>query len=480
MPALVRHALAVVFVLFAPLAHAQQDAAAHASSRPPVTARVDTRVELLTICARLAGFREFNMENSASPYSRAVEARFGPLREHAAVRTLQKLRAEHGVSYDAIPSFAVHLGDVVKLDERIDFALPPERLDARWGGVRARAFLGELRDFAAQSKATEFFLEQSAFYAEVERRLAERLAQSRALPWFDTFFGVKAGSSCTAVAGLLCGGGNFGAGVRYPDGRPEELLPVFGCWTFDAQGVPVFDAQYLPLFVHEICHSYTNPFVDAHEPALEKSGKLIHASCAAAMSRQNYGTWQTMMYESLVRASVVRCRLATESIDAARSQAAEEVARSFRWVPELAALLGDYEKDRAKYATFDAFMPQVVEFFDAYAKSLAERLAKQPKVLACSPQDGATGVDPALKTITITFDRPMRDKSWSVVGSKQDVPEITGTPSYDRSRKELTLPVKLTPGRTYHIGLNGPTQAGFKSEDGEVLEPLVYTFTTRN
>jgi hypothetical protein len=469
---MLRTFVCALVLLTAPLARAQ--------SARPLETRVDPRVELLSTVARLAGFKEFDMENSVSPYSRAVEAHFGPLREHAAVRTLQKLRAEDGVSYDAIASFAVHLDDVRTLAERVDFAQAPERLDARWGGAKSRVFLGQLRDFAAQSKAAEFFDEQRPFYAEVERRLAERLAGSVALPWFETFFGTKAGAKHVAIAGLLCGGGNFGVGVRFEGGTPEELTPVFGCWTFDEQGVPVFGEEYLPLFVHEICHSYTNPFVDRFESELAAAGKTIHASCAARMTAQSYGTWKTMLYESLVRASVVRCRYTTEGEAAARTQAAEETDKGFRWVPELTVLFAEYEKERAKYPAFDAFMPRVVAFFDTYAKELAERLAKAPKVLALSPENGATNVDPALTTIVITFDRAMKDKSWSVVGSKTDVPAITETPRYDDTRKQLTLRVKLEPGRAYRIALNSAKNQGFVSADGVVLEPVVYTFTTRN
>ena len=41
----------------------------------------------------------------------------------------------------------------------------------------------------------------------------------------------------------------------------------------------------------------------------------------------------------------------------------------FLWMRELVTLLGEYEADRTRYATFDLFMPRVVEFFTQQAQS---------------------------------------------------------------------------------------------------------------
>ena len=204
--------------------------AAEDSAGGRIAVHVDPRIELLTAVARLAGFDEFNQSNSASPYATEVEKQFGPFREHAAVARLKELRESSGVSYDAIASLAVHLDGLPGLSERAPFDGPLERLDARWGGAKARDFLVELREFVAASHAVEFFDSHRAFYAEVERRLGERLSQSQAIPWFDSFFGARPEARYTAVPGLLCGGGNYGVGVRFPDGLPEEITPVFGCW----------------------------------------------------------------------------------------------------------------------------------------------------------------------------------------------------------------------------------------------------------
>lgn len=450
----------------------------HLASAGKVDTRVDERIELVSIVARLAGLREYRMQNSDSAYARRVEAHFGPHRDHPAVRRLVSLHAERGVSYDALPSLALHLGPLPDLVERVSFEAAPERLDARWNGAAARPFLVDLRDFARATGAAEFFASERAFYSEVSRRLSERLSESRALPWFDDYFGARPGASCVAIAGLLCGGMNYGVGVRFADGRAEELAPVFGCWEWDEQGFPKFGASYVPLFAHELCHSYTNRLVDAFERELAAPAARIHASCADAMKRQGYSTPKIVMYETLVRACVVRCRLATEGSSAAKEQAQAELEAHFAWVPELADLFAEYEKDRDRFPTLRDFLPRIVERLTAIAERLPED-ARAPQVVALVPANAATDVDPMLTLLRITFDRPMRDQSWSLVGAKSDLPEITGALSYDAARKVLTVPIRLQPDRTYSFSLNGERHKGFVSAEGVALEPLPVRFSTR-
>src|SRR5512140_123512 len=63
-------------------------------------ARVDPRVELMSLLFRLAGNNEYNQPLSKSPYSKEVDDRFGRFRDHKAVKFAQQLRKEHGVSFD--------------------------------------------------------------------------------------------------------------------------------------------------------------------------------------------------------------------------------------------------------------------------------------------------------------------------------------------------------------------------------------------
>lgn len=452
-------------------------ALASSSARAQLSVRVDPRLELVSAVARLADLSEFDMPVSRSPYAERVEQRLSSVREHAAVATLRTLRAQHGVSYDAIPSLAVHLDGLERLTLIAPFEPRPERLDGRWERALTERFLAELRDFAARSEFAAFMESEKDFFAQVEQRLSVTLSRSRALTWFDGFFGAKPGAQYVAIAGLLCGGGNYGVGVRLP-GVAEQVTPVFGCWKFDAQGLPVFDDSYLPLYVHELCHTYTNPFVDRHEPKLRAAAERIYASCGAKMKPQGYGNGRTVLYESLVRACVVRCRSALEGEDAEREQLESEHKRHFVWTADLARLLHEYEAQRDAWPDFEGFMPKVVEFFNAYAATLPEPSAVAPQLVGSTPPNGADSVDPRLTELWFEFDQPMRDKSWSIVGRREDQPEIVGQLSFDAQRRRLRVPVNLEPGREYRFSLNGERFSAFMSEAGVALEPVEFRFTT--
>jgi Domain of unknown function (DUF4932)/IclR helix-turn-helix domain len=98
-------------------------------------------------------------------------------------------------------------------------------------------------------------------------------------------------------------------------------------------------------------------------------GPSAVAMSTAMMRGQGYGTWDAMINESLVRAAVPRYYLAHGDSARATADITSQVKAGFVWMRELVALLGEYEHDRARYATFDLFMPRVVELFTQRARS---------------------------------------------------------------------------------------------------------------
>ncbi|MGQ0553580.1 MAG: DUF4932 domain-containing protein [Planctomycetota bacterium] len=444
-----------------------------------VSVQVDLRVELLTIVFRLAGASEFNRDEARSPYAEAVDKHFGSFREHPAVLAAQRLREQHGVSHDAVPSFALHLTDVETLAERVPFDARPARLVDRWPLEPAREFLSLLRDFARETHFAEFAASQAEIYALASQRLSELVRNRLQIVWLNEYFGDRGDASFRLSVGLLCGPNAFGTGVRFADGQPEEIHPVIGVWQRDSAGRPVFDATVLPIVVHELCHSYANPLVTKHLPALQAAGEVLLPPVAASMRRQAYPTWQIVLNESLVRAVVVRYLATHHGAAAAQEQAADATGRSFAWVPDLARELERYERDRQTWPTLGHFMPEVAVFFAERARVAAEAAAKLPQVLSMQPGNGALDVDPALPMIEVRFDRAMDTRGHSVVGGGDDFPELTGKPQYDESGRVFTLPVRLLPGKTYRFGLNGGRFQNFRAADGAALAPVLVEFTTR-
>ena len=452
-----------------------------AAATAPVSVAVDERVELMSIIARLAGNDVYNAPNSASPYAERVERHFGPFRVHRAVTAYQAILEDYGTSYDAIPTLAVHLDGVPTLAERIPFEQDPPRLDERWPVEPTRAFLSALRDFAVASDARGFFDSERDFYAECAARFAPGLANARAVEWFDAFLGVKAGATYKVTPGLLCGGSNYGTGVSFPDGRPEEVLPVLGCAVWDAGGLPVFTPGAVGTYVHELCHTYTNQVVDRHPAAFEKGAAAIYPLVATQMESMAYPSWHIMTYETLVRACVIRYLADRQGPQAAAGESERQSAQGFVLVPAVAASLEQFAAARDRFPTLDDFVPELARAMEENAATLAAQITARelaaPHIVSMVPANGAVDVDPAVTTLVIRFDRPMTTSSCAFVGGPDDIPKPAGGPHWDDSQTVLTLDVQMTPGRTYHYWLNQGRFLGFCAADGTPLTPVEVRYT---
>lgn len=449
-----------------------------APSTETIPVRFNSRVELLAIVFRLAGSPEYN--KASSPYANEERDYFHAFAGHEAVKLAREYRTKHGVSFDAVMSYAVHLseeGPLTAIKPKIDFHFNPERLDKRWNAERAWKFLEALNAFAAASNADKFMADHADYYRKSVARLAEPVNKKPYRAWLDSFFGAKPGAVFAASPGLLNGPMNYGVGVLYATGK-EDITPVFGAGKFDAAGLPVFDDSVCATIVHEFCHSYTNPLVDKHIKALSPSLDKLFPVRQRIMQQQAYGSSKIMGYESLVRACTVRFAVEKESKEVAAAQLADEHARGFLWTGELVELLTVYQLQRDKYPTFEAFMPEVVAFFEKIAADPQTQLKKLPRVVRTEPAANSGKVDASVTEVTIEFDRPMVANSFSFVGDATQMPKVTGKPTMSTDAKTFILPVKLAPGKRYTLRLNSLQSHGFTSVDGFALEPMEFSFST--
>lgn len=333
--------------------------------------RVDPRVELMSLIFRLSGNPEYN-QNRLPFYIQDVEEYFGKFRNHDAAQMAKQLRQSRGVSFDAVMSMAIHVKDVDSMAERVPLDPAPASWDIRWTVEDTRKFQRASRSFVKDARFNAFFDAHKDLYRVAESRMKKVLSDYRVVGWFDRFFGAKSDASFTVILGMMNGGACYGPRVVFPNGR-EELYCVLGVWLKDRKGLPRFDKSVLPTVVHEFCHSYVNPLVNLHADDLENAGQRIFSSVEDAMRRQAYPGWRTMMYESLVRACVVRYRLAREGEAAAEQQIVRENTNMFFWIRGLSDLLGEYEVHRSHYPNLDSFFPEIVNFFNSYAASIDKK-----------------------------------------------------------------------------------------------------------
>lgn len=325
--------------------------------------KVDKRIELISIVFRLAGNREFNGDDFKS-YTQDIHNYFDKFKDHPLIHFASKLRAEKGVSYDAVMKMAFHIGESPSFSPKVEFTdIIPEK---RWGKENAIKFLELLRDFNFVSGFEKFYYEHADLYSITETRFLS-VYNALNINWFYEYYGLKPVGSFNIIISIGNGGGNYGGKLIYADNK-EEAFAIMGTWDIDSTNKPVYKIEnYLPTLIHEFNHSFVNQLVDKYSSQLESSGKAIFEPIRENMGRQAYSNWKTMISESIVRASVIRYLLRYDSYQAAKNQLISEIGKRFYWMQGLVNILHDYENNRLKYKNLESFMPIIIDFYDKIA-----------------------------------------------------------------------------------------------------------------
>jgi hypothetical protein len=440
-----------------------------------VTAKVDERVELLSIVARLAEYDEY-VNNNLKTYAADVDNYFAKYKQHPVIEFARKMRESNAVGFDAVASMAVHLNP--DLTPKIAFS--DSKPDKRWGKPGAEQFVKLLQQFYKDAKCANFFKSHAGLYKTAEERF-QNLVNKVDFAWYKNFYGEMPKGTFNLYIGLLNGGGNFGPKVVYPSGS-EEFFAIIGTWQTDEQGLPKYSDNFLPTIIHEYNHSFINHLVYADEQNLRAAGERIFQPVEEKMRAQAYGNWQTMVLESLVRAAVIRY-LFEHDKPAYLQELIIQQSRGFVWIDELSVLLGTYENSRKAYPTFRSLMPLVAGYYTDLAKRIDDKVGdfsrKQPKVVAIDAfTNGAQDVDPKIRQITFTFDKPLSGKGRSInLGSSgsEHFPVKNGY-SYSADNMKVSIEVELKPDSEYEFVLTG---LAFKTGEGYPLQNYVVKFKTR-
>jgi len=439
----------------------------------PVKFHFDKRVELMGLVFRLAGCNEYN-NCKVNSYNEYINSYFQKFKDHEIFKIIQQLRKNQGVGFDAPMNLAVNMTD----DFQFSSIGRPFYLDKRWTEPEINDFMEALREFVKDVDYNTFLEKNNALYSYTSQHLANIVKKYAHLEWFPAFFGPGNEKQFHIVPGILNGGNCYGVRSR-KKGNTDDIYCILGVWLVDPDGLPLFNESVIETVIHEFCHSYVNPLVDKYEADLKKNGEKLFQSASQAMIDQHYGDWKTMMYETILRACVVRYVKTYYNEETAQKLIDDDKSRNFTLSGPLSILLEEYENQRKDFPTLDSFFPKIIAFFTKNS-TMIPGPDHSPKVVTMIPENGSTDVDPGLQSIIIHFDHAMKDKSWSIMGEGLYVPEFNGEPFYRPGNKILVVPVKLKPGWKYDFWLNFDKYKGFISQDGDALVPYHVQFTVKN
>ena len=335
-------------------------------SNPAGLVSVDPRVELMSVIFMIAGNAEYNQADDE--YASVVREAFAPFEGHEVIKVARHLRGTGpGMSCDGPMSLAVHLVDVARLEPRGRFEPAPVTLDDRWADTgRREPFLTAARDFVAVTDFTGFFASNGPVYERVLAPVRAAVPGAEHFTWLDAFYGVSAQGHFSLVIGMLKG--TDANGPRAVIDGVEHRYSIVGRGMIDERRFPRWRENLVSLMIHEFGHSYGNPLVGRYVDQLEPAGRRIFAKVAEQMKAQAYGTWRTVMCESVVRACDVRYLMAHHDATIVDRSIQRDRDRGFLWLDALVALLDDYEGDRDQYPTLDRFFGHIIRFFNDWAR----------------------------------------------------------------------------------------------------------------
>jgi hypothetical protein len=458
----------------APLCHGNAQ-----NTRLTITARVDQRVELLSVIFRLAGNFEYNM-SPLSGYTGDIDSYFSPYKSHPAVTMARSLAEKNGVGFDAVMAMAVHLSDAPALAPVVTFteAVP----EPRWGKASAVKFAELVQAFYRDTRFERFFAAHQASYQFAETRFQQVLAGFN-VDWYRNFYGETPKGEFHLILGMNNGGGSYGPKVDFPDNR-TEIFAIIGCGRKDASGDPAFASDDLSTIVHEFNHSFINPLIDQHISEFT-GAETVYRAVAEKLKVQAYGNARTMLCESLVRAAVILYfESSGENPKAIEHRIIREQALGFVWMDDLCGLLRQYESQRERYPKFSSFIGAAADFYRTLSNHIDDKVAgfntRCVHVTGILPfPNHGRNVDPSITEITIQFDKPIDPAmGYSInfgAGGPDQFP-IVGNPEFLPANQSIKLHVQLKPGWSYGFVLTPPS---FASPDGYPVESYAVDFKTR-
>jgi hypothetical protein len=126
-------------------------------------------------------------------------------------------------------------------------------------------------------------------------------------------------------------------------------------------------------------------------------------------------------------------------------------------------------------------IPTAILFTTKGASDALKRRVTKPMIVGLIPKNGARDVDPKITELRVTFNVPMGGGfSWTGSGPLYPAIPEGKKPFWTEDHKTCVLPVQLNSNSDYQLGINSPSFRNFRSVTGVPLDPVMYSFRTKD
>jgi hypothetical protein len=332
------------------------------SDNQKIEISVNPTVELFSLIHHLAGDKQYN-ENLLPDYIKRVDKHFEHLKNHSAIKFTKECGTLFQINGDAPMALAVYIGQPPQLEPKIDLSNLPNDFDPRWDSTLISNYLKYAREFAVESKFMKFHINQNKFHKESIKNLKEMLLKENIIEWFFTFFGYYPDNFRINIV-MLNGSCNYGYKIELPDGSIESICLLGARDPKWMTGTPTYNKKwFLPVIIHEFCHSYINPLIISKPEEFKAIGDAILKSHYEAMRIKGYDVWNVVLNEYLVRACTIRFLKEHEGIEEAERNIKNDKLNGFVEIEGLVQLLEEYENNRNEYLEIESFLPEIKKYF---------------------------------------------------------------------------------------------------------------------
>ncbi len=290
------------------------------------------------------------------PYLKDVSDYFGNYTNDTAVQLVYKV-VQNGLTYDAVPEFALHLNPV-NFSKNTNWS-DMLRLRPDLNTTLLDEFAEAVSKFANETDFCRFYNEHRAFYNKTLQEFAKNDEILLNITQFEeNFFGENA-SSWTIIPLTLMSHHGF---AYYFDKDGSKRVYAFLGFGSVHDGVPVvnINGNGVTFLVHEFAHSFVNPAVDSNY-ALFKPYEPLYNPVREKLSMMAYTDFKIMLYETFVRAVEAYYLNVTGHPDAAKRKLGMNSVAFYFIKDVYNAYTSDYMKHRSEYKTFNDFMPELAK-----------------------------------------------------------------------------------------------------------------------